>query len=88
MNKYTKLFALLGTAFLLGSCQEDSLLQSEGPLSGNEIRFGATAHFKNGNSSTTRTEYGDIEKDENGNGYIEVRWSNGDRIDKIGRAHV
>lgn len=81
MNKYTKLFALLGTAFLLGSCQEDSLLQSEGPLSGNEIRFGATAHFKNGNSSTTRTEYGDIEKDENGNGFIEVRWSNGDRID-------
>lgn len=81
MNKYSKLFALLGTAFLLGSCQEDSLLQSEGPLSGNEIRFGATAHFKNGNSSTTRTEYGDIEKDENGNGYIEVRWSNGDRID-------
>ena len=81
MNKYSKLFALLGTAFLLGSCQEDSLLQSEGPLSGNEIRFGATAHFKNGNSSTTRTEYGDIEKDENGNGFIEVRWSNGDRID-------
>lgn len=81
MNKYTKLFALLGTAFLLGSCQEDSLLQSEGPLSGNEIRFGATAHFKNGNSSTTRTEYGDIEKDENGEGFIEVRWSNGDRID-------
>ena len=81
MNKYTKLFALLGTAFLLGSCQEDSLLQSEGPLSGNEIRFGATAHFKNGNSSTTRTEYGDIVKDENGNGFIEVRWSNGDRID-------
>lgn len=81
MNKYTKLFALLGTAFLLGSCQEDSLLQSEGPLSGNEIRFGATAHFKNGNSSTTRTEYGDIDKDENGSGYIEVRWSNGDRID-------
>ena len=81
MNKYSKLFALLGTAFLLGSCQEDSLLQSEGPLSGNEIRFGATAHFKNGNSSTTRTEYGDIEKDENGEGFIEVRWSNGDRID-------
>lgn len=81
MNKYSKLFALLGTAFLLGSCQEDSLLQSEGPLSGNEIRFGATAHFKNGNSSTTRTEYGDIEKDENGNRFIEVRWSNGDRID-------
>ena len=81
MNKYSKLFALLGTAFLLGSCQEDSLLQSEGPLSGNEIRFGATAHFKNGNSSTTRTEYGDIQKDENGNGFIEVRWSNGDRID-------
>ena len=81
MNKYSKLFALLGTAFLLGSCQEDSLLQSEGPLSGNEIRFGATAHFKNGNSSTTRTEYGDIAKDENGNGFIEVRWSNGDRID-------
>lgn len=81
MNKYSKLFALLGTAFLLGSCQEDSLLQSEGPLSGNEIRFGATAHFKNGNSSTTRTEYGDIGKDENGNGFIEVRWSNGDRID-------
>lgn len=81
MNKYTKLFALLGTAFLLGSCQEDSLLQSEGPLSGNEIRFGATAHFKNGNSSTTRTEYGDIEKNENGEGFIEVRWSNGDRID-------
>lgn len=83
MNKYTKLFALLGTAFLLGSCQEDSLLQSEGPLSGNEIRFGATAHFKNGNSSTTRTEYGDIEKDENGNGFIEVRWSKGDRIDIV-----
>lgn len=81
MNKYTKLFALLGTAFLLGSCQEDSLLQSEGPLSGNEIRFGATAHFKNGNSSTTRTEYGDIDKDDNGNGFIEVRWSKGDRID-------
>ena len=81
MNKYSKLFALLGTAFLLGSCQEDSLLQSEGPLSGNEIRFGATAQFKNGNSSTTRTEYGYIEKDENGNGFIEVRWSNGDRID-------
>ena len=65
----------------MGSCQEDSLLQSEGPLSGNEIRFGATAHFKNGNSSTTRTEYGDIEKDENGNRFIQVRWSNGDRID-------
>ncbi len=81
MNKYSKLFALLGSALLLGACQEESLLQSEGPLSGNEIRFGATAHFKNGNSSTTRTEYGDIDKDENGSGYIEVRWSNGDRID-------
>ena len=72
-----KLYALLGAVCLLGACHDD--FGYEGGIKvipGEEIQFGATAHFEDGNRSNTRTEYGDIS-----GGKIEVNWvSNVDRI--------
>lgn len=76
MKKYTKLFALMGVALLVGACQNDNLIPEAPALPGDEIVFGATAYFKNGEPQT-RTVYGDIVGDQ-----IEVRWvSNEDFID-------
>ena len=78
MKKYTKLFALMGFALLAGACQNDNLIPEAPALPGDEIVFGATAYFENGEPQT-RTVYGDIagDKDE-----IEVRWvPNKDYID-------
>lgn len=76
MKKYTKLFALMGFALLAGACQNDNLIPEAPALPGDEIVFGATAYFENGEPQT-RTVYGDIAGDQ-----IEVRWvPNKDYID-------
>ena len=76
MKKYTKLFALMGFALLAGACQNDNLIPEAPALPGDEIVFGATAYFENGEPQT-RTVYGDIAGDN-----IEVRWvPNKDYID-------
>ena len=75
MNKYIKLFALAGAAFLLGACQEE-LVPENIVVPGDEIQFGANAYFENGEPQT-RTEYGDIQGNK-----IEVRWvPEEDRVD-------
>lgn len=68
MKKYTKLFALMGVALLVGACQNDNLIPEAPVLPGDEIVFGATAYFENGEPQT-RTVYGDVVGDK-----IEVRW--------------
>lgn len=81
MNKYTKMFALVGAALLLGACQEELIAPEAVVVPGNEIQFGASACFEAGNEET-RTIYGDAVVDENGMGLIEVEWVPGtDRID-------
>lgn len=76
MKKYTKLFALMGVALLVGACQDDDNILDKPALPGDEIVFGATAYFKNGEPQT-RTVYGDAVGDQ-----IEVRWvPNEDYID-------
>ena len=81
MNKYTKMFALVGATLLLGACQEDTLVPESVVVPGNEIQFGASAHFQAGDEET-RTVYGDKEVNANGTGLIEVEWLPGeDRID-------
>lgn len=76
MKKYTKLFALMGVALLAGACQNDNLIPEAPALPGDEIVFGATAYFENGEPQT-RTVYGDIAGNQ-----IEVRWvPNKDYID-------
>lgn len=78
MKKYTKLFALMGFALLAGACQNDNLIPEAPALPGDEIVFGATAYFENGEPQT-RTVYGDINDDKD---QIEVRWvPNEDYID-------
>lgn len=81
MNKYTKMFALVGAALLLGACQEELIAPEAVVVPGNEIQFGASACFEAGNEET-RTIYGDAVVGENGVGLIEVEWVPGtDRID-------
>lgn len=81
MNKYTKMFALVGAALLLGACQEELIAPEAVVVPGNEIQFGASACFEAGNEET-RTIYGDAVVGENGMGLIEVEWVPGtDRID-------
>lgn len=82
MNKYTKMFALVGAALLLGACQEDFMVPEAVVVPGEEIQFGASACFESGNEET-RTIYGDVVVDsETGAGLIEVEWVPGtDRID-------
>ena len=76
MKKYTKLFALMGFALLTGACQNDNLIPEAPALPGDEIVFGATAYFENGEPQT-RTVYGDVAGNQ-----IEVRWvPNKDYID-------
>lgn len=77
MKKYTKLYVLLGVVALMGACQENDLVfEGIEVIPGNEILFGATAHFENGDLSSTRTEYGDIV-----NNKVEVNWVSG--VDRI-----
>lgn len=75
------MFALVGATLLLGACQEDTLVPESVVVPGNEIQFGASAHFQAGDEET-RTVYGDKVVDANGKGSIEVEWLPGeDRID-------
>lgn len=75
------MFALVGATLLLGACQEDALVPESVVVPGNEIQFGASAHFQAGDEET-RTVYGDKVVDANGKGVIEVEWVPGtDRID-------
>lgn len=82
MNKYTKMFALVGAALLLGACQEDFMVPEAVVVPGEEIQFGASACFESGNEET-RTIYGDVVVDsETGADLIEVEWvPDTDRID-------
>ena len=79
MKKYTKLFALMGVALLVGACQDDDNILDKPALPGDEIVFGATAYFKNGEPQT-RTVYGDAVGDQ-----IEVKVT---EIDSMGRVNL
>ena len=80
MKKYTKLFALMGVALLVGACQEDDNILNKPALPGDEIVFGATGYLESGDKST-RTIYGDVYEDSYGK-HIQVKWVKGtDRMD-------
>ena len=80
MKKYTKLFALMGVALLVGACQEDDNILNKPALPGDEIVFGATGYLESGDKGT-RTIYGDVYEDSYGK-HIQVKWVKGtDRMD-------
>lgn len=82
MKRYNKivLSALLFSGFAFTACQDELGFESIKIVPGEEIIFGATAHFEDGNSANTRTIYGDEVTDANGKGKIEVNWKFGDKI--------
>ena len=80
MKKYTKLFALMGVALLVGACQEDDNILNKPAFPGDEIVFGATGYLESGDKGT-RTIYGDVYEDSYGK-HIQVKWVKGtDRMD-------
>lgn len=87
MKRYSKIawVALLFSGLAFTACQDELGSESIKIVPGNEIQFGATAHFENGNSGSTRTEYGDIS--ENGN-KIEVNWVAGQDRLQIASPHT
>lgn len=82
MKRYNKivLSALLFSGFAFTACQDESGFESIKIVPGEEIIFGATAHFEDGNSANTRTIYGNEVTDDEGKGQIEVNWKYGDKI--------
>ena len=82
MKRYNKivLSALLFSGFAFTACQDESGFESIKIVPGEEIIFGATAHFEDGNSANTRTIYGNEVTNANGKGQIEVNWKYGDKI--------
>lgn len=84
MNRYMKLYALLSVVCLLGACHDDFGNEGVKVVPGQEIQFGATAHFEDGNS-TTRTIYGDISSDGT---KVEVNWVSGQDHIEIASPHT
>ena len=85
MKRYSKIawVALLFSGLAFTACQDELGSESIKIVPGNEIQFGATAHFENGNSGSTRTEYGDISGNK-----IEVNWVAGQDRLQIASPHT
>ena len=85
MKRYSKIawVALLFSGLAFTACQDELGSESIKIVPGDEIQFGATAHFENGNSGSTRTEYGDISGNK-----IEVNWVAGQDRLQIASPHT
>lgn len=81
MKRISKSFALLCMGLATVACVEENFEPNTGNYDttpGNDIQFSAMAKVNNGNIQT-KTEYGNVGT-VNGEQYIEVNWSEGDKI--------
>lgn len=82
-NKFLAMAMLLsGVAFT--SCQDESEFNTVPIPVGDEVMFGASAYFENGDfDGKTKTIYGNIYKDEENNKYVAINWVKGDKIEIV-----
>lgn len=82
-NKFLAMAMLLsGVAFT--SCQDESEFNTVPIPVGDEVMFGASAYFENGDfDGKTKTIYGNIHEGENGKKYVALNWVKGDKIEIV-----
>lgn len=82
-NKFLAM-AMLLSGVVFTSCQDESEFNTVPIPVGDEVMFGASAYFENGDfDGKTRTIYGNIHEGENGKKYIALNWVKGDKIEIV-----